>query len=272
MQSPPPVRGAPTSQKGRVSVIARNAETRPDTDGQLIYVVGDVHGRFDLMLALLGKIVADSRERALGRRPIVIFCGDYVDRGPDSAKVMEAVIQLRRRTDIDVRLLKGNHEQAMLDFLREPVEAAGWLRFGGAETLASYGVALEGGLMAESLISARDQLLENMPAPHLHLLHTLELMLVVGAYAVVHAGVRPGVALEHQAEQDLLWIRDPFLDHDGAFDKIIVHGHTWAGPRPNREPHRIGVDTGAYQTGVLTAVRLDGPDVVFLQAELTQDD
>lgn len=229
-------------------------------------MVGDVHGCFDLLLLLLAKVVADSRERANGRRPILIFCGDYVDRGPDSAKVVEAVIQLRRRDDFDVRLLKGNHEQAMLDFLTDPVGAIGWLRFGGVETLAAYGVTLKDGFADASLIDARDRLLERMPAPHLHLLHQLELILVVGDYAVVHAGVRPGVALESQSEEDLLWIREPFIGSSGPFEKVIVHGHTWADDQPQRQSNRIGVDTGAYQTGVLTAVRLDGPDVAFLQA------
>ncbi len=218
------------------------------------------------MMALLAKLVADSRERAYGRRPILIFCGDYVDRGADSAKVVETVIQLQRRADFDVRLLKGNHEQAMLDFLRDPTEMAAWIGFGGAETLASYGVELDDELSDEGLIAARDRLLERLPASHLHMLHQLELMLIVGDYAVVHAGVRPGVALESQSEQDLLWIRDAFIDAEGPFEKVIVHGHTWTGNQPQLEPHRIGVDTGAYQTGVLTAVRLDGRDITFLQA------
>jgi serine/threonine protein phosphatase 1 len=227
-----------------------------------------VHGCFDLMVRLLAKVAVDSRERAYGRRPVLIFCGDYVDRGPDSAKVVEAVIQLQRRTDFDVRLLKGNHEQAMLDFLRDPVGAAAWFRFGGLETLVSYGVKLEDEPLDEGLILARDRLLEHMPATHLNLLHHLELMMIVGDYAIVHAGLRPGVDLERQSEEDLLWIRDEFLDGDRPFEKVIVHGHTWTGIAPQVGPHRIGVDTGAYQTGVLTAVRLDGQDITFLQASL----
>ncbi len=244
----------------------RGAGPTPSTNGQLVYVIGDVHGCYDLLLDLLGRIAADSRERAHGRRPILIFCGDYVDRGPNSAEVVEAVIQLHRRDDLDVRLLKGNHEQAMLDFLRDPAGAVGWLDFGGTETLASYGVRIEGAQFQDRLLAARDQLLDRLPAAHLNLLHQLDMMLVVGDYAIVHAGIRPGVDLGDQAEEDLLWIREDFLDSNRSFDKVIVHGHTWTGVRPQLEPHRIGVDTGAYQTGVLTAARLDGQDISFLQA------
>jgi serine/threonine protein phosphatase 1 len=246
--------------------LASGRDSGPSVNGQLVYVVGDIHGRYDLLIKLLAKIVADSRERAFGRQPFLIFSGDYVDRGPDSAKVIEAVIQLRRRDDLAVRLLKGNHEQAMLDFLRDPVNAIAWLAYGGADTLSSYGVELEIEPDDERLMAARDELLERMPAAHLHLLHELELMLVVGDYAVVHAGVRPGVELAHQSEYDLLWIRDAFINSDQPFEKIIIHGHTWTGDQPQLGPHRIGVDTGAYRTGVLTALRLDGREVDFLQA------
>jgi serine/threonine protein phosphatase 1 len=234
------------------------------TGEELVYAVGDVHGRYDLMKALLAQIAADYAVRARGRRPIVIFLGDYVDRGPQSPKVLEALLWLRRRPDLELHLLKGNHEQALLAFLDAPERGAGWLQYGGAETLAAYGVPPPED--PSGLRRARDALLEAMPASHLWLLQRLELMVGVGGYAFVHAGIRPGAALAEQAENDLLWIRQPFLEHAGTHEKVIVHGHTWIDERPQLHAARIGVDTGAYATGVLTAVRLDGEAREILQA------
>ena len=155
----------------------------------------------------------------------------------------------------------------MLRFLGDPEAGAAWLRFGGRETLASYGVAApEADAEGEALRAARDALLSRMPASHLSLLNELALMVVVGDYAFVHAGVRPGAPLGRQAEADLLWIRGPFLDCDRPFERVIVHGHTWLDGEPQLLGHRIGVDTGAYATGVLTAVRLYGEDQRPMQA------
>jgi len=241
--------------------------TAAKVEGELVYAIGDIHGRYDLLKALLAKIAADVAKRAAGRRPILIFLGDYVDRGPDSAKVVEALLWLQRRGDLDVRLLKGNHEAAMLDFLEDPAAAAAWLQFGGVETLASYGVlSPEAEDGAAGLDRARDELLERMPASHLKLLQGLELMLQVGDCAFVHAGVRPRTALAAHDAQDLLWIRKPFLEAPGPFEKVIVHGHTWISDRPQVFDHRIGVDTGAFATGALTAVRLEDNELGVLQA------
>jgi len=235
--------------------------------GELVYAIGDIHGRYDLIKDLLRQVAVDYAGRANGRRPILIFCGDYVDRGPHSAKVLEALVWLRRRGEVDLHLLKGNHEQALLSFIDDPDTGPPWLQFGGAETLMSYGVpppaADEG---RQGLDRARDELLERMPAAHLRLLQTLELMVEVGDYAFVHAGVRPGAPLHAQHEHDLLWIRQGFLDAPGPFEKVVVHGHTWTSLRPRIEPHRIGLDTGAYATGVLTAIRFEDGELAVLQA------
>jgi serine/threonine protein phosphatase 1 len=236
------------------------------TAGELIYAVGDIHGRYDLLKGLLELVLADWQARAPQRRPLLIFCGDYVDRGPQSAEVIEALIWLRQRGDIQACFLKGNHEHALMRFLDHPLDCAGWLRFGGVETLESYGVrAPEPGDPA-ACFRARDLLLQRMPSSHLRFLERLELMLVAGDYAFVHAGVAPGTDLKGQREEDLLWIRQEFLEDEGPFEKIIVHGHSWAGDQPQVLPHRIGVDTGAYTTGVLSAVRLDGEDIGLIQA------
>jgi serine/threonine protein phosphatase 1 len=229
----------------------------PGTGGRLVYAVGDVHGRYDLLKQLLARIAADRHGRAGGERPMLVFCGDYIDRGPQSAQVVEAMVWLGRRPEFELRTLKGNHEQAMLRFVEQPEENLDWLRFGGAETLQSYGVQPppQRGDAAD-LVAARDALVRNLPASHRRFLEGLETMVVVGDYAFVHAGVRPGAPLDEQVEDDLLWIRQDFLAAPGPFEKVIVHGHTCS-ERPEVLAHRIGLDTGAYATGVLTAARLD---------------
>lgn len=235
--------------------------------GHLVYAIGDVHGRYDLLKDLLGKVWSDCAERANGRTPVVILCGDYVDRGPQSAEVLDALIWLGRRTDVRLHLLRGNHEDAMLDFLQSPEQARGWLGFGGAQTLTSYGVASPAAdADSAAVIAARDALLERLPASHLLLLQKLELMVTIGDYAFVHAGVRPGVALADQAEEDLMWIRKDFIEFNGAHERFIVHGHTWTDAQPRLLTHRLGLDTGAYATGVLTAVRIEDSGIEFIQA------
>jgi serine/threonine protein phosphatase 1 len=236
------------------------------TAGELIYAVGDVHGRYDLLKQLTALILEDCTASAQDRRPLLVFCGDYVDRGPQSAEVVEALIWLQQRKDIQVCVLKGNHEAAVMAFLDNPVECWGWLLSGGAETLESYGVAMPTLDDPASCIRARDLLREHMPPAHLRFLKGLKPLRVVGDYAFVHAGVLPGVALRSQYEEDLLTIRDEFLSDEGPFEKIIVHGHGWTDDKPQLLSHRIGLDTGAYATGVLTAVRLCGEEVGVLQA------
>jgi len=228
---------------------------KASSEGRRVYAVGDVHGRFDLLNTLLPRIAAD----AAGREYALILCGDYVDRGPDSALVLEALLALRRRLGPQLCLLKGNHEQALLMFLDDPLGAETWLhRFGGAATLASYGVAPPTpGACLNALTAARDELMARMPASHLRLLQDLDLMAVLGDYAFVHAGVSPDAPLARQSEDDLLWTRRDFVEARGPFEKIIVHGHTWSEDRPALLGHRIGVDTGAYETGVLTAVGIE---------------
>jgi serine/threonine protein phosphatase 1 len=245
--------------------------TGKGANGELVYAIGDIHGCYDLMKALLVRITRDYAEQAQGRRPILVFLGDYVDRGPHSNQVVEALIWLKRRSDLDVHLLKGNHEQALLMFLDRPEDGGGWLRYGGAETLQAYGVLPpDPAHGAAALVRARDELLERMPAAHLWLLQKLELMVAVGDYAFVHAGIRPGTALAAQVEDDLLWIRQAFLDAPGPHEKVIVHGHTWLDERPQLHDHRLGLDTGAYATGVLTAVRLDQDGRTVLQARAAE--
>lgn len=236
------------------------------TRGKLIYAVGDIHGRYDLLKQLLGDVSADAER--WGQKPTLVFLGDYVDRGPDSARVLQALWWLRRWADFEVHLLKGNHEAALLRFIHEPESGVAWLNFGGRETLAAYGVEAPEQASASELRRLCDEFLEKLPSAHLLLLQSLHLHLEIGDYLFVHAGVRPGVALEHQTEEDLLWIRQDFLAAPGPFERVVVHGHTWIDDKPAMLEHRIGADTGAYATGALTAVRLQDGEVGVLQARL----
>jgi serine/threonine protein phosphatase 1 len=237
-------------------------------DGQLIYAIGDIHGCYDQLRRLLTQIASDAEAHAKGRTATLIFCGDYIDRGPASREVLDALCWLKRRRPFHLQFLKGNHEQVMLDYISDPLRTTAWLRFGGSETLQSYGVTPPSpDDDPEAHFAARDDLLERLPVSHLRFLEDLELMVGVGDYAFVHAGIRPGVPLTKQTEADLLWIREDFLDTDASHDRIIVHGHTWESDQPQVLPHRIGIDTGAYETGVLTALRIedDGIDALAVR-------
>ncbi len=198
---------------------------------------------------------------------MLVFVGDYVDRGLQSKGVIDYIIALRDQAGFEVRTLKGNHEEAMINFLRDAGAGAEWVQYGGAQTLASYGVTppkLNGD--AADWERAREEFGGLTPPAHLDFLSNLELILIVGDYAFVHAGLRPGVPIQDQDEHDLMWIRDIFLNERRPFEKVVVHGHT-----PAEEPFlglcRIGIDTGAYATGVLTAVRLSGEERAILQSK-----
>lgn len=235
--------------------------------GELVYCVGDVHGCYGLLKLLLSKIVRDCGSRAGSRKPILIFCGDYVDKGPDSAKVLETVGWLKRHAMVETHFLMGNHERAMLDYIEDPVGEYKWLEFGGFNTLNSYGV--EGPSVTASAwehVQARDNLLNRMPASHVATLKNLELIVGIGDYAFVHAGVKPKRRLEKQRPDDLLWIRDEFLEWTGSYSKIIVHGHTWKDDQVQIATQRIGVDTGAYKTNVLSAIRIEDREIEIIQA------
>ncbi len=234
------------------------------TEGRLIYAIGDIHGRYDLLKSLLAEIAADADAAARGDRPLLVFLGDYIDRGPDSAQVIEALLWLERRSPFEVKLLRGNHEQCLLDFLDDPIGGAAWLRFGGVETLASYGVsepADEG-----DMIAARDDLLDRLPAAHLKLLERMPLCLSIGDFVFAHAGIRPGVRLADPRAEDLLWIREQFLESRDLHPKVVVHGHSWASDEPEIRANRIGLDTGAFTTDRLTAARLYDGSVRIVRA------
>ncbi|MFK3781083.1 metallophosphoesterase family protein [Agrobacterium sp. NPDC089420] len=219
-----------------------------------IYAIGDVHGSLDLLLQAERKILAD-----LAGNPspaLVVLLGDYVDRGRDSCGVLEHLLQpppapLRRIA------LCGNHEQLFGDFLENPQDNMHWLDFGGRQTLLSYGVDFDYFLQKGRLRLQpfKDALLGAIPQTHRQLLSNLPICARVGPYIFVHAGLRPGVPLEGQTDEDMLWIREPFLSRGAGLDLIVVHGHTPV-TEPETGPQRIGIDTGAFTTGRLTILKI----------------
>jgi serine/threonine protein phosphatase 1 len=234
-------------------------------DGMRIYAVGDVHGHLGALERMLAAIAEDATQaRRDGCLPLLVFLGDYVDRGADSRGVLDR-LSGGALPGVDCRFLLGNHEAVLLDFLDEPANAAEWLDFGGVETLASYGVVASFGLRERGRCEAvRDRFAETLPEIHRAFLEGLEAMIVLGDYVFVHAGIRPGRRLDKQSLDDLLWIREPFLSDTRMHEKVVVHGHTVI-DEPELLPNRICVDTGAYATGVLTAIVLQGDEQWLIQ-------
>lgn len=231
-------------------------------DGRRVYAIGDVHGRADLLVRLLKVIDDDVAQGGFTGKPVLVFLGDYVDRGFQSRDVLD-ILLARDLTRFEAYFLKGNHEAAMLQFLEDPRVGPRWAEFGGVETLVSYGVRPPRNRTSpEEWERAREELSILAPPAHLEFLRGLDLSVRIGDYLFVHAGVKPGVALEVQSERDLLWIRNEFLEDRQSFEAVIVHGHTPA-PRPYRDSRRIGIDTGAYLSGRLTAVRFQDESVEF---------
>ena len=223
-------------------------------DGLRVYAIGDIHGRLDLLDRLLGMIDADDSQRPPARSEL-IFLGDLVDRGPDSVGVIERAMALRETWN--VRFLMGNHEEVFLRAVGGDLRALRFLvRIGGRETLLSYGISDEeyrrvdyDGLLA--------LLREKVPEAHIAFLSAFENWIELGDYLFVHAGLRPGVAVEEQKTSDLCWIREDFLSHRESFGKMVVHGHSITEDIDER-PNRIGIDTGAFASGRLTAIALEG--------------
>lgn len=227
--------------------------------GKTAYVVGDIHGEIRLLAQVLERMVPMIyRDLETGLEPSLIFLGDYIDRGPDSRSVIDALLNLPATlpAGCEVRYLRGNHEQAALDFLDDPLTGPAWLEYGGIEMLASYGIAASVGTTAPPQLRAlRDSLAAALPREHLAYLRSLEDMVILGGYIFVHAGIRPGTPLERQKTEDLLWIREPFLSSSRNHGHIIVHGHTIV-DNVTILANRIALDTGAYATGTLSCIRL----------------
>jgi serine/threonine protein phosphatase 1 len=232
-------------------------------EGARVYAVGDIHGRVDLLRRMHEMIVSDIRANGPAR-PVVVYLGDYVDRGDRSREVLDLLLHEPVREAERVHL-RGNHEDFMLTFLADPGVGELWLRNGGDATLYSYGVGMPNTPDRDQRYrTMRDDLDGRLPRDHRAFLQTLPLYHVEGDYAFVHAGIRPGRALEDQVPDDALWIRSEFLDSRADHGCCVVHGHTIT-PEVEVKPNRIGIDTGAYYSGRLTCLVLDGENRTFLQ-------
>jgi serine/threonine protein phosphatase 1 len=245
----------------RPAVEARPRPSGPP--GAALYAIGDIHGHSQLLERLLEPA---RREAAAGKTVMVVGLGDYVDRGPDTPGVVDRLLDIAHAPNVEARFLRGNHDQLLLDFLADHSMGPYWQRVGGHETLQSYGVEPPDsrGHM-DAWREARDLFAANLPPAHLEFYRGLNFSFIWGDYFFAHAGAQPGIPLEQQTAQDLMWIRKVFLEDDRPFDRIVVHGHT-----PAEEAHadhrRIGLDTGAYMTGVLSACRFEGSERLLVQA------
>jgi serine/threonine protein phosphatase 1 len=235
--------------------------------GYRAYVVGDIHGRLDLLEDLLAKIQADLQHRPASRT-LLVFVGDLIDRGPSSAQVIER-LRTYRHGGIQPIFLLGNHEEILLRILDgESALITKWRWFGGSECLQSYGLD-----PAELARLGEEDALEivraAIPREHVEFLESFGDSYRFGDYLFVHAGIRPGVELEEQSEFDLRWIREPFLLDDSDHGFVVVHGHTISNKVEER-PNRIGIDTGAYRTDVLTALAIEGDERWLLDTRHTE--
>lgn len=244
----------------RPSADAAPAPSAHVPPGEVVYAIGDIHGRADLLAEVADLIAADVAASP-GLKATTVLLGDYVDRGPASAQVIETLS--RRQFPTEIVPLRGNHEQVMLDFLSDPDVLDQWGLFGAIETIASYGMDARLVTRDSDYGQIRDAFALCVPASHVAFLSHLPYFHVIGDYFFCHAGVRPGIPLHLQAEEDLIWIREPFLNSDERFEKMIVHGHTPQG-RVEFLHNRINIDTRAYQSGRLTCLRLEEGDARVL--------
>jgi serine/threonine protein phosphatase 1 len=226
--------------------------------GTRIYAIGDIHGRADLLSEIIARIDDDIRRRPIARA-IEVYLGDYIDRGPQSKTVIDLLaVRLVRNGAV---CLRGNHEAVMEDFLQDPAILHYWRQLGGMQTLASYGVHPRAG--GETEIDLHRRFLRAFPRAHELFLQCLRYHFSCGDFLFVHAGVRPGIPIEQQDAMDLLWIRHEFLDSEQNHGRLIVHGHT---PmlHPDIRHNRINIDTGAWKTGTLTCIAIEGSTILIL--------
>lgn len=251
-------------EKLRQAVAGRPQVSARVPDNLRLYAVGDIHGRDDLLAQILEQIGRDAAGLDPDVKRIIVFLGDYVDRGLQSRQVIERLLA-DPLPGFETVFLKGNHEQAMLQFLEDSAFGKTWKYYGGLETLHSYGVTeLTLSDDPREFERARENFEYALPQTHQDFLRSLRSSYECGDYFFAHAGIRPGLPFYRQIDEDLLWIRNEFLESDMNFGKVVVHGHT---PREEVEfrANRVGVDTGAYMTGVLTALVLEGGEMRLLQ-------
>jgi serine/threonine protein phosphatase 1 len=223
-------------------------------EGVRIYAIGDIHGRADLLDLIFSRIDTHQVHHPIVR-PVHVFIGDYIDRGPASREVIDLLID--RAISHEMVCLKGNHETFIPEFLRNPAFLGEWSQMGGRETLMSYGLVPPNNADARAQQELASALTSVLPQSHVEFLESLQPSFSCGGFFFAHAGVKPGVPLVKQREDDLLWIREDFLLYEEDFAKIVVHGHTPV-PEVDIRPNRINIDTGAYATGRLTCLMMQG--------------
>jgi len=235
--------------------------------GRRIYAVGDIHGRADLFEAIIAAIEEDDAAAQCAISTVILL-GDLVDRGSDSAAVIALARAWARQRE--VRIIAGNHEEMFLQSFHETDVLRYFLRYGGRETLLSYGIEA-GRPMTDKELKAVQAVMEaQIPEEDLLFVSAFEDLIEIGDYAFVHAGIRPDLGLKDQSQQDLRWIREPFLSHEGALSHVVVHGHT-IDKTVQFHPHRIGIDTGAFKSGRLTALVLEGTGRRLIQTHAAGD-
>jgi serine/threonine protein phosphatase 1 len=246
----------------------RNILGRPQTirqpvlaPGERVYAIGDIHGRIDLFDSLIEAIEQDDANRC-NAQTTVILLGDLIDRGPDSAAVVARAKDWARHRHIE--FIKGNHEEMLISSMTDIDVLYSFLKFGGRETIMSYGIDPQALLEAE-FEDLQRMMGEAIPRDDIDFLDSFQKFVRNGDYLFVHAGLRPQTPLEQQLERDCRWIREPFLSHTGDFGAFVIHGHTIA-EEPQVRANRIGIDTGAYVHGTLTAIGIEGTDRWFIQA------
>lgn len=250
-----------------LKLFARKANNGPSNawvpEDSRVYAVGDIHGRLDLLEDLHDAILADAETCAVPRK-VIVYLGDYIDRGPTPEGVIDCLINSALPGFERVHLI-GNHEAFMLQFLTDEGAMKSWLMNGGDSTLRSYGIEPYAAHITEERPKwIRGELESRLPKAHKRFLSELKVSHEEGDYLFVHAGVRPGIEIDDQDPYDMIWIREPFLSAKEDFGKIVVHGHTPTG-KPTCRSNRIGIDTGAVFGGVLTALVLEGEDWRFIQ-------
>jgi Calcineurin-like phosphoesterase len=228
-------------------------------DGLRIYAIGDIHGRLDLLEWLLSDIAADIQQRPVDKT-LHLFIGDYVDRGPRSRETIDRLIEHGRSAESI--FLKGNHEQVAMRSLTDPSLFEQWMRLGGLETLMSYGIS-PGPAPARSIAELQAAFHAALSPPQLSFFRTLRTSFECGDFFFAHAGVKPWIELSRQTENDLLWIREEFLNSTEDFGKIIVHGHT-PGESVQVRSNRIDIDTGAFASGCLTCLVIEAQSLSLI--------
>lgn len=235
-------------------------------EGEIVYAIGDVHGCYNSMLNLLDKIEHDRRSRPEPKSTIV-FLGDLIDRGPASKEVLDFLINYKPSWS-EVAFISGNHEEVMLDVLRGDVSAMrSWFSFGGKECARSYGVDNFGQLHINP-DHIMMSLQRNVPEAHLTFLDSFSDAFTFGDYFLVHAGIKPRVAIKDQSSHDLRWIRATFLDYKKPHPVKVVHGHSVVADGPENHSNRIAIDTGAHKGRPLTAVCLCAGNEAFIQSDI----